>query len=97
LAEAPEQGTVPAAPVTHLDYLGQEIKVGSFIVYPGRQGSSLYVNLGIVKKLTNSREKATLLIRGAKNTVNSILTQIDRAVVVPRESVPAATRTRLEA
>lgn len=34
------------------DFLGREIKQGSYIVYPGRQGSSLWVNLGHVVEIT---------------------------------------------
>lgn len=34
------------------DFIGREIKQGSYIVYPGRQGSSLWMNLGHVVDVT---------------------------------------------
>lgn len=34
-----------------VDFLGREIHVGDTIVYPGRRGSSLWMNKAIVKDL----------------------------------------------
>lgn len=38
-----------------LDFLGREIRVGSEVVYPGRQGSSLWLNYGIVQELKTKK------------------------------------------
>lgn len=41
---------------TFKDFLGKKMKVGDFIVYPGREGSALFMNKGIVKELLESEE-----------------------------------------
>lgn len=36
------------------DFLGNEIKVGSEIVYPGRKGANLWMNYAIVTQVTDT-------------------------------------------
>jgi hypothetical protein len=92
------------------DFLGQEIKVGSFIVYPGRYSSSLYVQLGIVRALDTKAtyfegNKPVLKVQSVNRydmrgnaTLNAggTLTELQRVTVVPRASVPECLAKLLE-
>lgn len=40
--------------MTFTDFLGKTINVGDTIVYPGRQGSSLWLNKGIVRQVVDT-------------------------------------------
>jgi hypothetical protein len=41
---------------TILDCIGQEISVGDIVAYPGRSGSDLWMNLGVVTKIRKDLE-----------------------------------------
>ena len=61
------------------DFLGNAVKVGDKIVYPGRQGSHMWLNEGVVTKLNET--KLTL-----KN--GHTIHRVDRVVVVGHETPP---------
>lgn len=52
------------------DFLGREIRAGSRIVWPGRQGSSLWMSVGVVEDIVHRDElsgpKAVLKVRVEK-------------------------------
>lgn len=55
--------------MTHADGIDQVFEVGDVVAYPGRQGSSMWLNVGLVVELTsqevgwNSRLEPTLKVR----------------------------------
>jgi len=44
------------------DYLGKEIKVGSTVVYPVRQGSSMWLNKGVVTQVVPVAEDFRIVV-----------------------------------
>lgn len=60
------------------DFLNQEITSGDLIVYPGRQGSALWMNRAIVLGFT---PKGGIRVKLSDGTTKTI-TRIDRVVVV---------------
>ena len=71
------------------DFLGQEIEVGSKIVYPGRCFSSLYMNKGFVTEICNNKLKVTRIgcYKWEKPFNNVVITETNRVVVVPSLTV----------
>lgn len=63
--------------MTHYDYLGQAINVGNTIVYPGRQGSRMWMNNALVIELRPNGVKVQRPDGGIRT-----LTCLDRVVVV---------------
>lgn len=77
------------------DYLEQEIHIGDFIVWPGRQGSSLWMNNGTVLGIAhgkdwNDREFAKLQVEvntsnwdgSKKGKRKTTISCVDRVVVI---------------
>lgn len=70
-----------------VDFLGNEISVGDRIVYPGRHGSSLWMNRAIVTEV-NEKAKSIKAQRPPNgkwdtSTRNVVITETWRVVVVP--------------
>ena len=69
-----------------LDFLGREIKVGDFVVYPGRRGSDMWLvksHVISVEKRTYDlcREGWALKVQHPSGAIR-MMTNIDRVVVV---------------
>ena len=67
---------------THKDYLGQKIEVGQTVVYPGRQGSRMWMNNAQVLELKDHGVKVQRPDGGIRT-----LTCLDRVVVVHETKV----------
>lgn len=70
-----------------VDFLGKEIRVGDLVVWPGRKGSSLWMNSGKVIALETvednwTGEESIKLTALNKNDRPVILTELNRVVVV---------------
>lgn len=63
--------------MTHRDYLGQTITVGDTVVYPGRQGSRMWMNNATVVELRPQGVKVERTDGGIRT-----LTCLDRVVVI---------------
>lgn len=81
--------------VVVLDYFGIEIEIGDTIVYPGRQGSSLWMNHMVVTGITGEQDiyrkdlfnarvtgKSRRGVDGPERT--STLAEVDRVVIVQK-------------
>lgn len=75
-----------------LDFLGNEIRVGNTVVYPGRQGAHLWLNKGLVEELGHikhwsgreiKRIKVRRISRGKREKEMSVwVEKLERVVVV---------------
>lgn len=67
-----------------LDFRGVEIRVGSTIVYPGRQGSSIWLNAAEVVRVEDAqlRVRVTGNSEGVTQNRLTTLTAVDRVAVV---------------
>ena len=73
------------------DFFGNKIQQGDLLVYPGRQSSSIWMNVGVVTRIENGKAH----IRSARRRVSevelsrkgNILVCPERAVIIPRESL----------
>jgi len=87
--------TATATEVVANDYFGNQIEVGDTIVYPGRQGSSLWMNHMVVTKVTGLPDsfrpdrlhlrvtgKSRQGVDGPERT--STLTEVDRVVIIAK-------------
>lgn len=50
-------------PRTYKDFLGNAISLGSQVVYPGRQGSSLWMNYGFVEAFDPNNGRPRIKVR----------------------------------
>lgn len=78
------------------DILGQEIEVGSIVTYPGRQGSSMWMNFAVVYEIKHGTDwrgrsyEELLCVRvgktwrgGEVSTRKVVVSCTDRILVVP--------------
>jgi hypothetical protein len=72
-----------------IDFLGREIKVGDTIVYPGRRGSSMWLNRAVVKttqegysKYAYGPQSGLITAEREGNSRPVQITNPDRVVVV---------------
>lgn len=94
----------------HKDIAGNEIKVGDFIFYATRAGSSVYMKFGRVQELLNVKTwraepvpkiRIMAVLVGwsedsfVKQSKPSLLTEFRRALVIPESSLPAKVRDLL--
>lgn len=70
------------------DALGQELVVGDFITYPGRSGSNMWINFGIIKELVNNKLKVYITgekyyFKGSKTIRRiAVVSCIDRVIKI---------------
>jgi len=73
------------------DYFEQEIKVGDLLVYPGRQGSSLWmshltVTAVVIQEDEWSSRGPYAVVKGIKESGKKVsITELGRTVVVQRQ------------
>ena len=60
------------------DFLGHEISIGDSVVYPGRKGSELWLNYGVVTNFENVDD----IIVETENGRRVKIKRVDRVVVV---------------
>jgi hypothetical protein len=63
-----------------LDFLGQEIRPGNTIVYPGRQKSTMWMNKATVLTVTDTGDGWSL--RVARDDGDRVVKCVDRIVVI---------------
>lgn len=66
------------------DFLGNEVKVGSEIVYPGRKGSNLWMNYGIVNRVTDTGKVRVQRVASAFGREQAVWIESTKRVVVVR-------------
>jgi hypothetical protein len=64
-----------------VDFLGQEIQLGDIIVYPGRHGSSLWLNKSTVIAI---KEDGSIRIQREDGIIKK-MTRLDRVIVVTQQ------------
>jgi hypothetical protein len=67
---------------TCTDFLGQEIKAGDDVVYPGRKGSGLWMNLAKVVSVDPKGQDGWRVKVQLPNNAIRIVTCVDRVVVI---------------
>lgn len=60
------------------DFLGQDINSGDTVVYPGRQGSNMWMNSATVLDLLDN----SIRVQRTKDGAVRVLNRLDRVVVV---------------
>jgi hypothetical protein len=77
------------------DFLGRSFKLGDYIVYPGRRGSYLWTNLGVVVGLNSDGHPKVRSITSNWSGVNisvstrtSLLIVPDRATILSSMQIP---------
>lgn len=75
------------------DFLGNKIKKNSYISYPGRQGSSLWMNVAKVNKINNDNDTLNVTTLNKDfwnpkkiNTRKATISRIDNVVIVSETS-----------
>jgi hypothetical protein len=77
------------------DFLGNTISTGSWVAYPHHSGSSLYMQVGYITEATSEHTKVRKVenhwrTNDARVGKESVMKRPDRAVVLSRETIPAA-------
>jgi hypothetical protein len=76
-----------------LDMLGQKISEGDYIIYPGRSGSALWVNVSRVVGIDDTKyDKLTVINTKSPTKKTTSIFCIDRVVKLGPEAIVAAKR-----
>lgn len=81
-----------------LDFLNREILVGKLVVYPGRQGSHLWMNVARVEKITRNDTNTgwKIQVRRIKDDMLKTLRALDRIVVLANSQYPTGVKAVTE-